>query len=48
MKADVIFGRHEFIGVYGKDEEEIKSRIADEHGLSEYGKSKLIVIERND
>ena len=46
MIADIIFNDCTFIGFEGKDEEDIKNKIAERQGLSEYGKSLLIVVPR--
>lgn len=46
MIADVKFGSCTFIGYRGQDEEDIKNIIAKKQGLSEYGKSMLVVVPR--
>ena len=48
MIADVKLDRTTIIGVEGNDVDDIKDIVASNNGLSEYGKSKLVVIVRNN
>ena len=41
MKADVTLGTTTFVGVEGKTISEILDKVCREHGLSDYGRSKL-------